>query len=105
MCVAYVGVYSWIILNPIDAIKRTPPFFTNDNTSYGQEFASCDDLIDAIKTLPFFLLLVFCCLDKIVIMAPMRVMIRDFFLGPIFLLVFYVCEFLTMQVLYTAKNC
>jgi hypothetical protein len=105
MCVAYVGVCSWIIFNPIDAIKKSPPLFTNYNTSYGQEFASCDDLLDAIQTLPSLLLLVFCCLDKIVIMAPRRVIIRDFFLGPFFLFSLRIFVGATMSVIYTANNC
>jgi hypothetical protein len=104
MCVAYVGVCSWIIFKPIDAIKKSPSLVLINN-SYGQEFASCDDFYSAITAWPSLLLWVFCCLDKIVIMAPMRVMIRDFFLGPIFLVVFWGCVFLTMLTIYTAKTC
>jgi hypothetical protein len=104
MCVAYACLCCWIIFDPIEAIKKSPSMLL-PNGSYGQEYASCDDFYSAITAWTSIMLVGFCCLDKVVVMAPMRIIIRDLFLGPIFVLFFWGSVFLAMLAIYTAKTC
>ena len=104
MCFSYVGLCTWIIFNPIEAITHSPSVILISK-SHGREYASCDDFYSAISAWPTLILVVFSSLDKIVVLAPRRVMIRDFFLGPVFLGVFFGCVFLAMLEIYTAQAC
>ena len=107
MCISYAGLCAWIIFNPIEAIKKSPSIIAvMNNNSYGEEYASCDDFFNAIAQWPSILLIIFASLDKIVIgSAPISVMIRDFFLGPIFLILFWGAVFMTMITIYTTVGC
>jgi hypothetical protein len=102
MCGVYVGICCWIIFNPLEAIRKSPSIVFN-NLSYGQEYASCDNFSNAIASWPSVLLLLFSAMDKVVVMAPMSVILRDFFLGPIFMTVFWFLIAYVMLTIYISS--
>jgi hypothetical protein len=72
MCVVYVGLCCWFIFDPLGPSQKI----------FKDNYVSCDDFVRAAALLTLFPGILFSALDKVIVMAPMRVILRDFVLGP-----------------------